>query len=115
LSHPFCFEHWQSVHGPPKAQIDDKRRRVIRAALANYTADQLCEAISGYQNSPHHMGVNDRSTRYDDICLFLRDASHIDAGIGFATNPPLNVSSLTRRNIAAVEDWVPPEIRNAAR
>lgn len=108
------FEHWKLVHEHPKAKIDIKRHRVIRAALANYTADQLCEAISGYRNSPHHMGLNDRNTRYDDIGLFLRDSAHIDAGLRFAKDPPLKFSALTQRNIAAVEDWVPPEMRRAA-
>lgn len=107
------FAHWQSIHGHPSAKLDDKRRRLIRLALKSYTRNDLCEAISGYQNSPHHMGQNDRGTVYDSIELLLRDAQHIDAGLAFAKNPPRNVSSLTRKNIAAVEDWVPPEVRNA--
>lgn len=108
------FDHWKQVHGHPKAQLDDKRRRVIRNALANYTADELCESISGYQNSPHHMGLNDRNTRYDDIGLFLRDASHIDAGLSFARAPATGFSKTTRQNIANTAGWVPPEVRNAA-
>lgn len=78
------FDHWRKIHNHPKAQLDDKRLRVIRVALQSYNADQLRQSISGYKNSPHHMGQNDRKTVYDDIEIFLRDAKHIDAGIKFA-------------------------------
>lgn len=105
------FEHWKAVHGHTKARLDEKRRRVLRAALGNYSADELCEAISGYLNSPHHMGVNDRGTRYDDIELMLRDAKHVDMGLAFARDPPSNLSTLTRKIIANTQDWVPPEMR----
>jgi hypothetical protein len=109
------FDHWRDVHGHPQAKLDDKRRRVIRSALAKYSEADLCMAISGYRNSPHHMGQNERSTVYDDIELLLRDAKHIDAGIRFySTGPPGKLSSLTRRNVDATADWVPPEMRNAA-
>lgn len=109
------FQHWQETWKHPKAHLDAKRRRVITQALVGYSADQLCQAISGYLNSPHHCGQNERSTVYDDIETFLRDAKHIDAGIRFHENPPrTDLSALTRKNVAATTDWVPPEIRNAA-
>lgn len=78
------FEHWKSEYGHPKAKLDAKRKRVISAALQNYSADDLKRAISGYKHSPHHMGKNERATVYDDIEIFLRDAKHIDAGLKFA-------------------------------
>jgi hypothetical protein len=108
------FNHWRTTHGHERAQLDPKRRKVIRAALENYSASDLCRAITGYLHSPHHMGQNDRGTRYDDIELFLRDAKHIDAGLRFADSPPrTDQSALTRRNVAAVENWMPPELRGA--
>ncbi len=107
------FAHWQTVHRHPTAKLDEKRRKVIRTALKAYTEADLCEAIAGYANSPHHMGENDRATRYDAIELFLRDAKHVDAGIAFARNPPrTDLSKLTRGNIARTADWTPPELRN---
>lgn len=107
------FAHWQTVHRHPTAKLDEKRRKVIRSALKAYSEADLCEAIAGYANSPHHMGQNDRATRYDAIELFLRDAKHIDAGIAFARNPPrTDLSKLTRGNIARTADWTPPELRN---
>lgn len=78
------FDHWKSEHNHPKAKLDEKRRKLIRNALKNYSADDLKRCISGYKNSPHHMGQNDRQTVYDDIENFLRDAKHVDAGLKFA-------------------------------
>lgn len=78
------FDHWRTIYQHPRAQLDDKRRKVIRAALAVYPEADLITAISGYKNSAHHMGKNERNAVYDDIELFLRDAKHIDAGLTFA-------------------------------
>nr|PZN74899.1 MAG: hypothetical protein DIU56_17230 [Pseudomonadota bacterium] len=92
------FRHWQQVHRHPRARLDGKRRKVIRRALElGYSEHELCECISGYRNSPHHMGQNDRGTVYDEITLFLRDAAHIDAGIRFARAPPRKPESAYER------------------
>jgi hypothetical protein len=108
------FDHWRTTHAHPQARLDAKRRKLILAALDGYSEADLCRAISGYRNSPHHMGQNDRATKYDGIELFLRDSKHIDAGIAFYTDPPrTDLSALTRKNVAAIEDWRPPEARNA--
>lgn len=108
------FDHWRTTHNHPNARLDDRRRRVIRAALRAYTEADLCQSITGYLASPHHMGQNDRGTKYDAIDLFLRDAKHIDAGIAFARNPPrAGVSAITRANADATADWMPPEARRA--
>ena len=99
------FAHWREGFGHPKAVLDVKRRRVIAAALAKYSEADLCQAIDGYRNSPHHMGHNDRATVYDDIALFLRDAQHIDAGLRFATQRPrADLTTVTRGNIAAAQE-----------
>lgn len=109
------FRHWREVHNHPRAQLDAKRRKLIRAALLNYSEADLCLSISGYRNSPHHMGQNDRATVYDDIGLMLRDASHIDAGLRFGAEPPrTDLSAQTRRIIDQTADWTPPEMRRAA-
>ncbi len=106
------FSHWQTVHQKPKAQLDDKRRALIRRALKHYSEADLCQAIAGYLNSPHHMGQNERNTVYDSIELLLRDSEHIDAGLKFYAQPPrTNLSDRTRKNVAATADWRPPELR----
>jgi len=109
------FNHWQTVWGHPRAKLDKDRRKLIGKRLADYPADSLCQAISGYQHSPHHTGQNDRATVYDDIGLFLRDSAHVDAGLRFA-NQLLRTdqSALMRKNVAAIADWTPPEVRRAA-
>lgn len=109
------FDHWRKTWGHEKAHLDAKRRKVLQGALTAYSVADLCRAITGYRNSPHHTGQNDRATVYDDIGLLLRDAAHIDAGLRFADNPPrAEQSELTRRNVAAIESWVPPELRRVA-
>lgn len=100
------FEHWKLAHQHPRAQLDKKRERVILAALKTYREADLCEAISGYLNSPHHMGENERNTRYDAIELMLRDAKHIDAGLQFARAPPSARSSVTDHNVRALTEWM---------
>lgn len=108
------FNHWREIHRHPQARLDDKRRKVIRSALKNYGEPELCEAISGYLNSPHHMGQNETGTVYDALELMLRDAEHIDAGLRFHAEPPRSdLSAQTRRIISATENWTPPEMRHA--
>lgn len=108
------FWHWQEIWGKQRSKLDAKRLRLIRSALDNYSEADLCQAISGYKNSPHHTGQNERATIYDDIGLFLRDSAHIDAGLNFYKNPPrTDLSPLTRRNVAAIGDWQPPEMKHA--
>ena len=109
------FDAWRSTWNHPRAALDAKRRKLIAERLRDYSAEDLCRSIAGYRNSPHHCGQNDRATVYDALELFLRDAQHVDAGLRFADQPPrADQSALTRRNVAAVEDWVPPEDRLAA-
>lgn len=107
------FEHWRQTHSHPRAQLDAKRRTLIQERLRQYGEADLCTSITGYLNSPHHMGQNKQGTRYDDIENFLRDAKHVDMGLKFYAEPPLNQSTLTRKNVAATDGWLPPEIRNA--
>lgn len=92
------FTHWQTVHNHPKAQLDAKRRKLIRAALQHYTPEDLCRSISGYLNSPHHMGTDPRGngTKYDSIELLLRDAAHIDRGLQFHDEPPTAPIAISR-------------------
>jgi hypothetical protein len=82
------FDHWRESWGKRKAQLDSKRLKVIKLALKSYRVEDLCKAISGYRNSPHHRGENERKTPYDDIELFLRDSKHIEAGLQFAEKNP---------------------------
>ncbi len=106
------FEHWKGTWNHPRAALDVKRRVVINRALKGYPAEALCQAITGYQNSPHHTGQNDRQTVYDDIGLLLRDSAHIDAGLRFLEQKNPLCSNLATHNVAVLQAWKPPEIRD---
>ena len=98
------FEHWRSEWKHPKAVLDPKRRRCIQAALKLHDEPTLCAAISGYRNSPHHLGENDQRTVYDDIALFLRDATHIENGLRFARGPPAPAMSVVEKARAKLRE-----------
>ncbi|KTD18722.1 Uncharacterised protein [Legionella lansingensis] len=72
------FEYWQTTMNHPRAKFDRKRQRVITTALRNYSTSELKQAIDGCKNTPYNMGKNDSGQVYDDICLILRDAEHIE-------------------------------------
>lgn len=83
------FEHWRATMRKPRAALDDKRRKVIRAALANgYTVGDLRKAIDGCALSAWHMGQNDRGATYNALELILRNAEKIDAFMTMADTPP---------------------------
>lgn len=93
------FDHWRKVMDHPKAANDDKRRKLIRARLADgYTAADLRNAITGYSRSPWHMGENDRKTKYDGLDLILRDCSKVDKGLEFYTSPPAQATASAPRD-----------------
>lgn len=72
------FEHWRQTLNHPKAKATPERKRIIARALKAYSVEECQRAITGCSRSPHHMGQNDRGTRYDDLELILRDAKHIE-------------------------------------
>lgn len=102
------FEHWQVVMDHPKAKLDDKRRAKIKKRLADgYTVRDLCAAVDGCRRSPHHMGENDRGTRYDDIELICRDAPHVDKFIKLANSPNMvDLGSAGRQTANAAMEWI---------
>jgi hypothetical protein len=109
------FGHWCETWEHPRAKLDTKRRRLIRAALGlGYSEADLCQSISGYRNSPYHTGRNESRTVYDNIGLLLRDADHIDKGLAFYRDPPrTDLSVKTLQAIDQVAGWVPLELRDA--
>jgi hypothetical protein len=92
------FDHWRTVMGHGRANLDDKRRRRIKAAFkAGYSATDLIAAIDGCKASPFHMGANDRSTKYDGIDVIFRDADQIDKFIANAPRAaPAKAATLAR-------------------
>jgi hypothetical protein len=72
------FEAWKQSTGHPRARLDEKRKRLIKRALAEYPLDDVVDAVRGWEHSPHHRGENDRHTVYNDVELLLRDARNIE-------------------------------------
>lgn len=52
------------VKGGKRFTLDEKRKRIIRNALAVRPLDRCCEAVEGLARSPHHNGRNDRHKPY---------------------------------------------------
>ncbi len=84
------FEHWKAVWKHPHANFDLTRRKRIECRLKDFTADQLCQAISGFRNSPWHCGTapNSDGTVYDGIETLLRDTEQVETGLRLMANPP---------------------------
>lgn len=87
------FDHWRAVMLSPRSKLDDKRRKVIRAALKNYSVEDLKSAIDGCYCSPWHMGSNDRGQKYNGLDLILRNAEKIDQFMSYTSNPPTRAGS----------------------
>lgn len=101
------FEYWRNVMNHHRSQLDEKRRKAIRAAIKmGYSEDDLRRAIDGCRNSPFHMGENDRNARYDELTLILRDASHIDRFIRQASEAPSRLGRSGNRTAAAANNWL---------
>ena len=84
------FTYWQEVMNHPRSKLDPKRKKLISSALKlGYTVDELKSAISGCAKTPFNMGINDKSQKYDDIGLILRDAGHIDKYMANDQVPPV--------------------------
>jgi hypothetical protein len=84
------FDHWKREWGHPNAFLDAKRRMRIRARLKDFTVEQLCNAISGFRNSPWHCGTDPKGNGkvYDAVDTLLRDTAQVETGIRLLQNPP---------------------------
>jgi hypothetical protein len=73
------FDAWIEATGRTGATVlSDKRRRLIRTALAAYSLADVLDAVRGWRKSPHHRGENPHGTIYNNLELLLRDAEHIE-------------------------------------
>ncbi|HHD2710190.1 TPA: replication protein [Klebsiella oxytoca] len=106
------FTHWQTEHHHLSAKLDDKRRKRIKARLAEgFTADELCRAISGAKGDSWLMGKNPSKKRYDGIDTLLRDAAQVErlrdlSGDGHAMAVAQGqYSATTARNLETLQRW----------
>jgi predicted phage replisome organizer len=84
------FEYWKSVHNHQQAKLDNKRKRLIKLALSNYSPEDLKKAIDGCKKSDFHMGKNKNNMIYDQIELILRDSHHIELFIRLSQKQTLD-------------------------
>jgi hypothetical protein len=84
------FEYWKkreaetggmgSTGKPPK--LSPGRSAKILARLNDkYTVEDLKQCIEGFLKDDHHLGNNDRNTRYTDLTTIFRSPEKVDAGI----------------------------------
>ena len=99
------FTFWRDLLAP-RAKLDERRRRLIRARLDDgYTAEELKLAALGCRASPFHQGDNDRAQRYCSIDLICRNAEKVDQFIEIAES---EAAKMSRRAAArAAEDDSP--------
>ena len=97
------FAKYQQAAQSPRSKLDDKRRKLIRARLKDFTEADLCRALDGYARSPHHQGQNDRNTRYVTLELWFRDTAHVEAGMAMVPTP--TTVPATAENIAVPPEW----------
>ncbi|CAH5590299.1 TPA: replication protein [Klebsiella oxytoca] len=106
------FSHWQTEHHHLSAKLDDKRRKRIKARLAEgFTADELCRAISGAKGDSWLMGKNPSKKRYDGIDTLLRDAAQVERLRDLAGDEHAmavaqgQYSATTARNLETLKRW----------
>lgn len=88
------FEHWKTVMQAPRAKLDDKRRRIIKLRLKDFSTADLKRAIDGCKNDPFSMGDNDRAKTFNGIHIICRDAEHVEKFI--ALTEPAAAAAIPR-------------------
>lgn len=106
------FSHWQTELHHPNSKLDDKRRKRIKARLAEgFTADDLCRAISGAKGDSWLMGKNPSKKLYDGIDTILRDAAQVERLRDLAGDEHAmavaqgQYSATTARNLETLQRW----------
>lgn len=107
------FDHWKSVMNHPRAVLAEKTKQLLKARLKEgFTVESCISAINGCAKSPHHMGFNDRQTRYDDIGLIFRNGEITNRFIGYDEQLPtinterMKLSAAGRSTAASLDDWI---------
>jgi hypothetical protein len=73
------FEAWREATDHPRAKLDDKRSKRIRARLAEgFTAEQLILAVRNWKLDDWLSGKNPDREVYDGIETLLRDAAQVE-------------------------------------
>lgn len=101
------FAAWQESTGRKRTVLDERRRRLIRKALAVYPLEDVLAAVEGWKHSAHHRGENDRETVYNDLGLLLRNGENVerfrDYTLGVLDAHGAADASRTEQMVAAIE------------
>lgn len=96
------FHAWlTSTERTDRTLLDEKRRRLIQAALKHYPLEDVLDAVDGWRFDAHHRGDNDRRRPYNDLELLLRDAKHIEQFRNFK-RVPTTLGMPMKRTLAQV-------------
>lgn len=81
------FDHWVMIDqstggGSLPRKLNNARKQKIKARLnEGYTVEQICDAITGFCNTPFYQGENDRNTRYTDLTTLLKSGEQVERGL----------------------------------
>lgn len=80
------FDYWTlKFSKPPQTKFTNDRKAKVMARLKEgYSMEDICKAIDGCANSPHHMGKNDTGTVYNDLTLICRTGSKLEQFMAMA-------------------------------
>jgi hypothetical protein len=71
---------------PPK--FTEKRKKLIRSRLEDYSVEDLILAVTGWRLSDFHCGHNEGGKVYNSLDLLLRDEDKIEQFISYHSKPP---------------------------
>lgn len=106
------MEEWRQATGHLKAKLDDKRRRIITAAVKRDGEEQCVLAVKGWRHFAHNRGENDRHEAFNELHTVLKDSAAVEKfagaeGRGAALGsvpPPPDVAIPTAADAAAWND-----------
>ena len=94
------FEAWKGATGRNgRTVLTAQRRKLLARWLPVYPPEILLAAAAGVRWSPHHMGDNDRGTKYDSLELIFRDEKHIELFSGYELDPSTRPTGRPRGKI----------------
>lgn len=104
------FAHWQETMDKHLSKLDSKRKSRIRARLKDFTAEQLCKAITNAKLDDWIMGRDPKSPHpYDGIETILRDNAQVERLIALETtsrrsNDP--AETMRRLEEQQAKEWI---------
>ena len=99
------FDYWLKVmERGPRTQASKERVNNIKARLKDgYTVEEIKLGIDGCTKSAHHMGDNDRATKYNDIELICRTGTKLESFIGMNEDVKTEAA---QKNDRDMQEWL---------